>query len=175
MLAVWHVARQLNRFRTSHLIRVRFGCSESHQKVVAFIPRQAFATQPNNMASLDTITQSLAALSIKPAASISHVATTSPATWREALIANESAPKSFELIKTLVYKPKTAKTATPVPVVVIARDATETNSGAIGKTLNLKELRLAAPDLLTEFFALDKDSRMFLFWIYIHITFTSSS
>lgn len=75
------------------------------------------------------------------------------------MIANETTPKEFELIKTLVYKPKTAKTATPIPVVVIARDATETNSGAIGKKLNLKELRLAAGDLLTEFFALDKDSR----------------
>ena len=49
-------------------------------------------------------------------------------------------PKSFELIKTLVFKPKTAKTATPIPVVVIARDETETSSGALGKRLNLKEL-----------------------------------
>ncbi|KAG6816433.1 hypothetical protein H0H87_006095 [Tephrocybe sp. NHM501043] len=110
------------------------------------------------MASLDSIISSLAALSIKPASSLSHAATTSPTEWKEALIANESAPKDFELIKTLVYKPKTAKTATPVPVVVIARDATETNSGAIGKALNLKELRLASADLLTDFFTLDKDS-----------------
>ena len=60
-------------------------------------------------------------------------------------------PKSFELIKTLVFKPKTAKTATPIPVVVIARDETETSSGALGKRLNLKEL-----------FAFDKISRMFI-------------
>lgn len=60
----------------------------------------------------------------------------------------------------MVYKPKTAKTAIPVPVVVIARDETETNAGAIGKKLNLKELRMANEELLTEFFALDKDSRM---------------
>jgi prolyl-tRNA synthetase len=112
------------------------------------------------MASLDTITQSLEALSIKPTASVSHSATTSPAAWRDALIGSESAPKSFELIKTLVYKPKTAKTATPSPVVVIARDETETNSGAIGRKLGLKELRLASGDLLTEFFGLDKDSCM---------------
>ncbi|KAJ7814645.1 hypothetical protein B0H13DRAFT_2139914 [Mycena leptocephala] len=51
-----------------------------------------------------------------------------------------------------------ADTTTPVPVVVIARDETETNSGAIGKILNLKEMRLASEDLLTEFFALDKNS-----------------
>ncbi|GLB39109.1 putative prolyl-tRNA synthetase [Lyophyllum shimeji] len=110
------------------------------------------------MATLDSITISLAALSIKPAASLTHAATTSPTEWKDALIANESAPKSFELLKTLVYKPKTAKTATPVPVVVIARETTETNSGQIGKALNLKELRLATPELLAEFFSLDKDS-----------------
>ncbi|KAG6885564.1 hypothetical protein C0993_012807 [Termitomyces sp. T159_Od127] len=110
------------------------------------------------MASLDSVTSALAALSIKPASSITHAATTSPAEWKEALIANESTPKGFELIKTLVYKPKTAKTATPVPVVVIARDSTQTVSAEIGKALNLKELRLASADLLTEFFSLDKDS-----------------
>jgi prolyl-tRNA synthetase len=112
------------------------------------------------MASLDSITQSLSALSIKPVGAISHTQTNSPATWREALSTNLSAPKSFQLIKTLVYKPKTAKTATPIPVVVIAREETESNSGALGKKLNLKELRLASEDLLTEFFSLDKNSRM---------------
>ncbi|KAG6887856.1 hypothetical protein C0992_010460 [Termitomyces sp. T32_za158] len=110
------------------------------------------------MASLDSVTSALAVLHIKPASAIAHAATTSPAEWKDALIADETTPKGFELIKTLVYKPKTAKTATPVPVVVIARDSTETNSGAIGKALNLKELRLASADLLTEFFSLDKDS-----------------
>ncbi|KAF8169918.1 hypothetical protein K438DRAFT_1854963 [Mycena galopus ATCC 62051] len=77
--------------------------------------------------TMDSLKNSFAAISIAPAA------------------------HPFELIKTLVYKPKTAKTATPVPVVVIARDDTETNSGAIGKKLNLKEMRLASEDLLTEF------------------------
>ena len=46
---------------------------------------------------------------------------------------------------------------TPVPAVVIAREDTETNSGAtIGKKLNTKELHRSSEDLLTEFFALDK-------------------
>jgi prolyl-tRNA synthetase len=110
------------------------------------------------MSSIDSITQSLGGISIKPAGSISHAETTSPATWREALNATPNAPKSFELIKVLVFKPKTAKTSTPVPVVVIARDETETSSGALGKKLNLKELRLASEDLLKEFFSLDKNS-----------------
>ncbi|KAF4616755.1 hypothetical protein D9613_008462 [Agrocybe pediades] len=104
------------------------------------------------------LVQKLEGLSIKPSTTVSHAETTSPATWKDALIASGSAPAKFELIKTLVYKPKTAKTATPVPVVVIAREETETNSGAIGKKLNLKELRLASEDLLNEFFSLNKNS-----------------
>ncbi|KAJ7355494.1 hypothetical protein DFH08DRAFT_852579 [Mycena albidolilacea] len=108
---------------------------------------------------MDSLKKSFDAIPIAPAAHVVHADTTSPATWRQALDAHPSVPtKTFELIKTLVYKPKTAKTATPVPVVVIARDDTETNSGAIGKKLGLKELRLAPEDLLTEFFALDKNS-----------------
>ena len=112
--------------------------------------------------SSDAITQSLAALSITDvAATVAHEPVDSPATWRNALRADPSSPESFELLKTLVFKPKTAKTAVPVPVIVIARDEAETNSTALGKKLNLKELRLAHEDLLQNFFALDKDSRMF--------------
>lgn len=113
------------------------------------------------MSSVDALTASLATLSITPTATVSHADTNSPTSWRDALVATASVPESFELIKTLVYKPKTAKTATPVPVVVIARDETETSSSALGKRLNLKELRLASEDILTEFFGLDKNSRAF--------------
>ena len=113
------------------------------------------------MSSLDEITKALANLSIKPVAAVSHAVTNSPASWKDALSTDTSSPKSFELIKTIVYKPKTAKNATPTPVVVIAREATETASGALGKKLNLKELRLASEDLLSEFFALDKNSRAY--------------
>lgn len=126
------------------------------------------ATRYNMASSVSDITQKLKSLSIDPTA-IAHAKTSSTATWKEALIASGSAPKSFETIKTLVYKPKTAKTATPVPVVVIARDETDTNSAAIGKKLNLKELRLASEDLLTDFFSLDKNSCTF------HSTFLFSS
>lgn len=108
----------------------------------------------------DIITEKLAKASMKPLASVKHAAAISPAAWREALLASGSTlPDNFQLTKTLVFKPKTAKTATPVPVVIIAREETETSSAAVGKKLGLKELRLAAPDLLTEFFNLDKDSR----------------
>lgn len=115
-----------------------------------------------------TVTQHLADLSITPSISVTHAETNSPASWREALLATTSVPASFELIKTLVYKPKTPKSATPVPVVVIAREETETSSSALGKKLNLKELRLASEDLLADFFALDKNSCMLFLmtWCY---------
>ena len=45
-----------------------------------------------------------------------------------------------------------------MPVVVIAQEETETSSAALGKKLNLKELRLANAELLKEFFGVDKDS-----------------
>lgn len=55
--------------------------------------------------------------------------------------------------KTLVFKPKTAKTATPVPVVVFALSATSTPAGAIASAAGVKEPRLAKDDLVQEFFA----------------------
>lgn len=109
--------------------------------------------------SMAHIHSALAALSIQPIASLDHPHANSPQAWRDALAASNTSPKDFQLIKTLVYKPKTPKSATPVPLVVVARDETETSSSAIGKALNLKELRLGSEDLLTEFFSLDKNSR----------------
>lgn len=54
--------------------------------------------------------------------------------------------------KTLVFKPKTAKTATPVPVVVFALQSTQTPSPVIAKAAGVKEPRLARDDLVQEFF-----------------------
>ncbi|KAG8728105.1 hypothetical protein FRC12_022005, partial [Ceratobasidium sp. 428] len=120
-------------------------------------PLPAFA-RTFTMVHTDDITARLSALSLTPAAKAAHPAVTNPTEWKDVLGKAAGVPDSYELCKTLVFKPKTAKTATPVPVVVIARDETETSSGALGKKLNLKELRLAADDLLKEFFGLDKDS-----------------
>ena len=111
------------------------------------------------MAGVNTAVERLSNLSIAPSASVSHGPQTSPAEWRTALSNASGAPKDFELLKTLVFKPKTAKTATTVPVVVIAREETEASASTLGKELKLKEMRLANADLLNEFFALDKDSR----------------
>jgi len=122
-----------------------------------FLHCQPLSTQ--SMSSLDSITQALAALSITPSESVQHASATSPTAWRETLQTAPKTPKEFELLKILVFKSKTAKSATPIPVVVVARDDTETSSALLGKKLNLKELRLASEDLLSEFFSLDKDSR----------------
>ncbi|KAH8101841.1 hypothetical protein BXZ70DRAFT_932155 [Cristinia sonorae] len=145
--------------RSVHLPRLQFlsrSLSSSHhrqqQRTRRPIPLHVA------MATLEAITKSLAGLSIAPAATVSHEALSSPAAWREALEASSDAPKPFELIKTLVYKPKTAKTATPIPVIVVAREGTDVNAGAIGKKLGLKELRFASDDLLQEFFSTDKNS-----------------
>ncbi len=110
------------------------------------------------MSNIDLVTARLGKLSIN-AHSVKHSAVNSPAAWKGALAASGSgAPAHYELTKTLVYKPKTAKSATPVPVVAIVREETETSSAALGKKLNLKELRLANDDVMKEFLGADKDS-----------------
>lgn len=55
--------------------------------------------------------------------------------------------------KTLVFKPKTAKTATPVPVVLFALQSTNTPSSVVAKAAGVKEPRLANDDLVQQFFA----------------------
>lgn len=136
-------------------VRRQFESPASFHKFPAIF--EAHSYRFTTMASVNNIVQKLEALSIKPLATLSH-AETSPASWADVLIATGSAPVSFERIKTLVYKPKTSKNAAPTPVVVIAREQSETNSGEIGKKLNLKDLRVASEDLLTEFFSLDRNS-----------------
>lgn len=54
--------------------------------------------------------------------------------------------------KSLVFKPKTAKTATPVPVIVFALHTTNTPSGSIASNAAVKDPRLAKEDLVEEFF-----------------------
>ena len=122
------------------------------------------STRPHQM-SLDNTLSALAALSIEPKGSLVHATACDPASWKAALDGapvsiKAAVPSSYKLTKTLIFKPKTAKTATPIPIVVIASDETDTkNSTALGKRVNQKELRLAGDDLIREFFALDKDSR----------------
>lgn len=136
------------------LIRARPFCGHlARVNLIAF--RSPLSSR--TMASLATALQRL---SIKPHATVSHQSTTNPDTWHQALRSASGTPESYELLKVLVFKPKTPKSEKAVPLVVITRENTETSASALGKKLNLKELRLASQDLLSEFFKLDKDSCM---------------
>lgn len=76
--------------------------------------------------------------------------------------------KSFELIKTIVYKPGTSENITKIPI-AIAWEGTETVSKVLGEKLDLKELHLASEDLLLDFFAVDTNSCVyFMTKISIH-------
>ncbi|CAR29106.1 ZYRO0G00704p [Zygosaccharomyces rouxii] len=55
-------------------------------------------------------------------------------------------------VKSLVFKPKTAKTATPVPVVVVALQSTVTPAPLIAQSTGTKEPRLARDELFQSFF-----------------------
>ncbi|CUS21001.1 LAQU0S02e03466g1_1 [Lachancea quebecensis] len=55
-------------------------------------------------------------------------------------------------VKSLVFKPKTPKSATPVPIVVVALQSTSTGSGLIASETATKEPRLARDDLFGSHF-----------------------
>ncbi|KAJ1974511.1 hypothetical protein H4R35_003572 [Dimargaris xerosporica] len=68
------------------------------------------------------------------------------------------APADAIRTKTLVLKPKTAKSAPVTPVVVVALEQTATNLSALAKHLALKDMRMANEDLLLDVFAVGKDA-----------------
>jgi len=160
MLAACRPAILLTRFPKTYLgpYRISLFNNRFESQLQSVVLKPTFRSV--STMSLNSVVQSLATLPVKIAGTASHNAADSPTAWQSALNANSSSPKSFELLKTLVYKPKTAKSAVPIPVVVFLRDAVDANSAALGKKLGLKELRLASEDLLNEFFSLDKNSRM---------------
>lgn len=83
---------------------------------------------------------------------ISHDAPANNDEWASLLKAQSSTPSSFEITKTLIFKPKTPKSQTLVPLVVIALNSSATPSGAIAKATNTKDPRMAAADLIAEIF-----------------------
>ncbi|KAI8869121.1 prolyl-tRNA synthetase [Ramicandelaber brevisporus] len=93
----------------------------------------------------------LGALKIS-ATTVDHAAVSNPGAWAEAVSSSAGVPAKYLLTKTLVLKPKTAKTAVPTPVMIVALETTDTPLGAIGKSLGLKECRLANEDLLASAF-----------------------
>ncbi|KAI8647277.1 YbaK/aminoacyl-tRNA synthetase-associated domain-containing protein, partial [Parasitella parasitica] len=106
------------------------------------------------MATCDAVLEALGKLSITPK-TVSHNAVSDSKAWTEAL---GNTNQDFHVTKTLILKPKTAKTAPVTPVVVIALESTETNTTALGKKLSLKDCRFASEDLLKGTFGVNKDS-----------------
>ena len=81
---------------------------------------------------------------------VSHSATSNSATWKEALASSSSTPKNSVLTKTLVFKPKVAKSQTAVLIMVVALDSTATSAAQVAKAAEEKEARFAAADLVQE-------------------------
>lgn len=61
-------------------------------------------------------------------------------------------PDAYELTKTLVFKPKTAKSQPSTLIILLALNSTPTSSAAAGKAVSAKDLRLASPELVAETF-----------------------
>lgn len=81
---------------------------------------------------------------------ITHAATSNATTWKEALAASKSTPKNAVLTKTLVFKPKVAKSLAAVLIVVVALDNTATNAAQVAKAAQEKEARFASADAVKE-------------------------
>lgn len=65
-------------------------------------------------------------------------------------------------VKSLVFKPKTPKSATPVPIVVVALQTTATPSPLIAATTSTKDPRLARDDLFKSIFKCDSAKQFHL-------------
>ncbi|KAK9473054.1 uncharacterized protein V1510DRAFT_364453 [Dipodascopsis tothii] len=105
------------------------------------------------MASLETVLSSLAKLSVAEPTVVAHAAAGSDAEWTAA-VAAAGAAEPYELTKTLVLKPKTAKSAAVVPIVVVALAATRTSTSVVSKALSAKDARLATAELVQETFGI---------------------
>lgn len=64
----------------------------------------------------------------------------------------EPLPSGSVEVKSLVFKPKTPKSQTPVPIIVVAKKDTKTASKLIAQEANAKDPRLARDELTTQFF-----------------------
>jgi prolyl-tRNA editing enzyme YbaK/EbsC (Cys-tRNA(Pro) deacylase) len=80
---------------------------------------------------------------------VTHAETNNAASWKDAL-ANATTPSSYLHTKTLVFKPKVAKTETAVMILVVALDDTATSASQIAKAAGAKEARFATPDTVRE-------------------------
>lgn len=81
---------------------------------------------------------------------VTHSDTSNAATWQDALSTSKSVPEGYLLTKTLVFKPKVAKSQTAVLIMVVALEDTATSAGQIAKAAGEKEARFAAADIVLE-------------------------
>lgn len=84
--------------------------------------------------------------------SISHDEPTDNDHWTSLLKEKNDPGFDFDVSKVLVFKPKTPKSQTPIPIVVVALASTQTPSGIIAKAAGAKDPRMASADLISEFF-----------------------
>ena len=78
---------------------------------------------------------------------VTHAETSNATTWKEAL-AMSTIPKNSALTKTLIFKPKVAKSETAVLIMVVALDATMTSASLVAKAAQEKEARFASADVV---------------------------
>ncbi|RUS26502.1 hypothetical protein BC938DRAFT_470686 [Jimgerdemannia flammicorona] len=109
------------------------------------------------MATYEAVTKSFSELSITHT-TVTHTVVTDNKTWTNQLVTVAPPNITYHVTKSLVLKPKTAKTGPVTPVVVVALEETETPLAPLGKKLGFKEPRFANEELLQEVFGVNKDS-----------------
>jgi prolyl-tRNA synthetase len=81
---------------------------------------------------------------------VTHPATTNSSSWKAALANTATPAEGYLLTKTLVFKPKVAKSETPIMIVVVALDDTATSSSQIAKAAGEKDARFATAEAVKE-------------------------
>ncbi|ORY30023.1 putative proline-tRNA ligase [Naematelia encephala] len=134
--------RSLTSTRTFHQTAFTLAFNSSKKKLrIPFSPTMSAISDSDILGRLSK-------LSISHPDVLKHEAVAGGDAWKGQL--EKVGKGSVALTKTLLFKPKTAKSAAPTPVLVLAAESTQTPSGALGTLLNLKELRLASEDLIKE-------------------------
>lgn len=101
----------------------------------------------------DSLVSSLQSLSINATPLTQQQAANAEADWASTL------PEGVIATKTLLFKPKTAKSAQPKPVLIVALESTDVGSAnVLAKEIGVKDIRAAQDDLWTEWLGAGKDA-----------------
>src|SRR6266571_2247086 len=92
---------------TRSILHARLSLNLARSTLVAYTHTSGTIGKHSAMSVAD-ITSKLRALNLTHGAFVSHAPTTSPASWKEELTKAANVPTSYQLVKTLVFKPKTA-------------------------------------------------------------------